>query len=195
MPPTPGRPRSAEADRAVLGAALELLVEHGVEGTSIEKVAQRAGVTRATVYRRYPDKTRLLLAALLEGLRTPSDLPECDSVEEMLSMWAQGLGGPDAAGGRRLLRRLMTGLHDHPELHRAYREAGIARRERWIRSTLERARERGEFPPDADLAVVGEILTSAVTTHLLTRPDTCTVREVEDHLLAVLHHTCYRRTP
>ncbi|MFE3460506.1 TetR/AcrR family transcriptional regulator [Nocardiopsis aegyptia] len=195
MPPVPGRPRSAEADRAILDAALDLLVERGVEGTSIERVAQHAGVTRATVYRRYPDKTRLLLAALQAGLATPAELPACDSVEEMLSLWARGLGGPDAVRGRRLLRRMMTGLHDHPELHRAYREASIARRERWIRTVLEQARERGEFPAEADLAVVGDILTSAVTTHLLTRPDTSTVREVEDYLLSVLRHTCYRRQP
>jgi AcrR family transcriptional regulator len=195
MPPAPGRPRSAEADRAILDAALELLVERGVEGTSIEKVAQLAGVTRATVYRRYPDKTRLLLAALQEGVAVPDELPACDSVEEMLSLWAQGLGGPDAARGRRLLRRLMTGLHDHPELHEAYREASIERRERWIGSVLERARDRGEFPADADLAIVADILTSAITTQLLTRPDTTSVREVEDYFLSVLHHTCYRRTP
>lgn len=195
MPPAPGRPRSAEADRAILDAALELLVERGVEGTSIERVARLAGVTRATVYRRYPDRTRLLLAALQDGLAVPDELPVCDSVEEMLSLWARALGGPDAARGRRLMRRLMTGLHDHPELHEAYHEASVERRERWIGSVLERSRDRGEFPADADLGIVADILTSAVTTHLLTRPDTTTAREVEDYFLSVLHHTCYRRRP
>jgi AcrR family transcriptional regulator len=156
-------------------------------------VAQRAGVTRPTVYRRYPDKTRLLLAALQSAVRVPDELPECDSVEEMLSLWAQGLGGPDAAPVRRLLRRLMTGLHDHSELHQAYREASIDRRERWIRSVLERARDRGEFPADADLSIVADILTGAIAHQLLTRPDTDTVRQVEDYFLKVLHHTCYRR--
>lgn len=192
---TPGRPRSAEADTAILNAALELLIERGIEATSIEQVAQRAGVTRATVYRRFPDKNQLLVAAIQQGQEAPAEMPECRDVEEMLSLWAQALGGPGARRGRLLARRLMTTLHDHPELYQAYRDAGIKHREQWIRTTLERERDRGRFPPDADLEVVRQILTGAVATHLLAYPDSSTVQEIEEFFLAVLRETSYRRHP
>ncbi len=48
-----GRPRDAAADKAILRAALELFIEHGIEGASFEQIARRAGVARTTVYRRW----------------------------------------------------------------------------------------------------------------------------------------------
>ena len=59
----PGRPRSATADQAILDAALELFVEAGLEGLAVEQVAARAGVGKATIYRRYPGKIDLVIAA------------------------------------------------------------------------------------------------------------------------------------
>ena len=57
-----GRPRSEQADRAIIEAALDLFAESGPEGLCIEKVAARAGVGKATIYRRWPGKEDLLLA-------------------------------------------------------------------------------------------------------------------------------------
>jgi AcrR family transcriptional regulator len=58
-----GRPRSPEADAAILCAAIELFADTGYEGLTIEAVAARAGVSKATVYRRYPGKLELVVAA------------------------------------------------------------------------------------------------------------------------------------
>src|ERR1051326_8266077 len=60
----PGRPRSAQADQAILSAALEELAEVGFEALSIEAVAARAGVGKTTIYRRWPSKMELALEAL-----------------------------------------------------------------------------------------------------------------------------------
>ncbi|WP_311543301.1 TetR/AcrR family transcriptional regulator [Streptomonospora wellingtoniae] len=192
----PGRPRSTEADTAILDAALDLLVERGIGAISIEQVAQRAGVTRATVYRRYADRTELLIAAIHHDHdAAPDELPEPDDVEQLLSWWAQALGTPAAGRGWPLIRRLMTELYDHPELAEAFTEVSVEPRNRWIRAALIRDRDRGRFPADADLGVVQQIITGAVVTHLLTRPDGTTAHEIEDYLLAVLRETRYRRNP
>lgn len=185
----PGRPRSAEADAGIVAAALDLLIDRGIGAVSVEQVARRAGVTRATVYRRYAERDQLVIAAIKAGHQEPAELPEVADVEEMLSYWAQTLARPRL---RQLTRRLMTSMQDHPDFAKAYREASIDQRDRAIAAVLEQARDRGDFPPDTDLAVIQRILTGAVATHLLTYPDSCSAAEIEEYLVHVLRHTTYR---
>src|SRR5262249_60418902 len=75
----PGRPRSEEAERAILHAALDLLARHGVSGLSIEAVAAHACVAKTTVYRRWAPQTRLGGAALAP-LKGPGPRPPREAV-------------------------------------------------------------------------------------------------------------------
>lgn len=186
---TPGRPRSREADAAILAAALELLIERGAEATSVEQVARRAGVTRATVYRRFPDKTSLLLATIESAYGNPPPTPEIRDIEHLLTGWATVLADPRQ---RRLLRRLYGSFEDFPEIADAYRDQLGEQRNDVRRRVFERARERGELPADTDSQVLLDLLTGAGWQHLVTRPDTCTAEETEQFLRAVLHQAGYR---
>ncbi|MCO1660062.1 TetR/AcrR family transcriptional regulator [Pseudonocardia humida] len=185
----PGRPRSKEADAAILGAALELLIERGAEATSIEQVARRAGVTRATVYRRFPDKTRLLIATVEAAYGNPPQSPEIRDVEQLVAGWVLVLTDPRQ---RRLLRRLYGAIEDNPELARAYHDQFGRHRDQARRDVLERARDRGRLPVDSDPDILLDVLTGAVWQHLAVRPDTSTAGEVERFLRAVLHQIGYR---
>lgn len=184
-----GRPRSPEADAAILAAALDLLLERGVEATSIEQVARRAGVTRATVYRRFPDKTRLLIAAVEAAYGNPPASPEIRDVEHLVTGWAHALADPRQ---RRLLRRLYGAIDDLPELAAAYRTRFGGHRDQARRRVLEQARDRGQLPADTDPAVLLDLLTGAVWQNLASHPDTSTATEVERFLRAVLHQVGYR---
>src|SRR5260221_13849776 len=82
-PPRRGRPRSEQADRAIIDATLEMFAESGPDGLCIEQVAARAGVGKATIYRRWPGKEDLLLDALA-ALKTPLPQPRGRSVREDL---------------------------------------------------------------------------------------------------------------
>ncbi|MFC3518423.1 TetR/AcrR family transcriptional regulator [Streptomonospora nanhaiensis] len=188
-PRPPGRPRSPDADAAILAAALDLLIERGAEAASVEQVARRAGVTRATVYRRFPDKTRLLLAAVESAFGDPPAEPEIRDVEHLLAGAAYALAQPR---WRRLLRRLYGAADDFPEVAGAYRAGFGADRDRVRRGVIERARARGEFPADTDPALVLDLLTGAVWQHLATRPDTTAAGEAEEYLRAVLRQAGYR---
>lgn len=189
----PGRPRSERADAAILAAALELLVERGAGQTSVEQVAQRAGVTRATVYRRFPDKTALLVRAIepVHDDDTPEliDLPDID---RMLAAWADYLSQPR---NRRLLRRLYGAADDYPELLDAYRRLHGGRRAAAVTATLERARETAHLPPDADPEILSAMLYGAILHHLGTYPDDTSARDIKAYLTAVLHQTGYRPDP
>src|SRR5271163_2599111 len=71
----PGRPRSEQAEHAIIEATLDLFAEQGFEGVCVESVAARAGVGKATIYRRWPNKEEMLLAAL-GSMKSP--IPELD---------------------------------------------------------------------------------------------------------------------
>ena len=63
-----GRPRKAATDAAIIRAAIELMTEHGVQGTTLTAVADRAGVARATVYLRWRSRSALIGAAARAGV-------------------------------------------------------------------------------------------------------------------------------
>ncbi|MEV5596764.1 TetR/AcrR family transcriptional regulator [Streptomyces sp. NPDC052496] len=181
---TPGRPRSREADEAILTAALDLLIERGIGWTSIEQVARRAGVTRATVYRRFPTLTDLLVRAVEWEYRDVDpgsmDWPDIDS---MVTAWAGHLAEPRA---RKLIRRLYGTVDDLPELLRAYHQAHGSHRGLAVRTTLERARAAGQLPPDSDPQILQQLLSGAALQHLAAHPDTTGPEEVKAYFLAVL---------
>lgn len=188
--PRPGRPRSTQADEDILEAASDLMIEDGITGVSIDRVAQRAGVTRPTVYRRYIGRTELLIAAIHWTFRyQPEELPEPRDIEEMLRWWARAIEAPENARIRRLMLRLMPAVHAQPEFAEAFRELSTEPRNAMIRGVLERERERGRFPEDADLEIVRQILAGAVAVHLTTHPEGTSVQQAEEYLLAVLAET------
>ncbi|MET9340877.1 TetR/AcrR family transcriptional regulator [Nonomuraea sp. NPDC003804] len=186
----PGRPRSQEVDAAILAAALDLLIECGASLTSIEQVAQRAGVTRATVYRRFADKTALLVQAI-ESVHRDHEPGAIDwpSVEAMLTDWARYLGEPR---NRRMLRRLYGAADDYPELLRAYRDQNGARRAAAEHAVLAAALERGELPPGTDLGVLQQVLNGSILQHLGSRPDTESTADIKAYFEAVLRQLGYR---
>ena len=100
-----GRPRDQELDAAILGAGLERAAD-----TSIEQVAKRANVTRATVYRRFPNKTDLLVHAIESAHRElAAEVPQWRDIPDMVVDWAEFLSQPIL---RHMLRRLY-GSVDH----------------------------------------------------------------------------------
>ncbi|NRQ31171.1 TetR/AcrR family transcriptional regulator [Nonomuraea sp. NN258] len=187
---SPGRPRSQEADAAILAAALDLLIEYGAAQLSIEQVAQRAGVTRATVYRRFADKTALLVQAL-EVANHDHDpaFAGWRDLDHMLAEWADYLSRPRY---RRLLRRLFGAVDDYPELVSTYRSVNSGRRAAAVREALGQAQERGELPPGLDVAVVQELLNGVIMGHLGLQPDTSTAAEIKAYLVAIMEQVGYR---
>ncbi|MFI0975763.1 TetR-like C-terminal domain-containing protein [Streptomyces sp. NPDC021093] len=114
------------------------------------------------------------------------DLPGWPDIEAMVTDWADQLSNPRA---RRLIRRLYSTLDDLPELLRAYDTAHGSRQSRAVRTTLERARSAGQFPPNSDPAVLQQVLSGAALQHLAAHPDSTGAEEVKAYFLAVLQQT------
>jgi AcrR family transcriptional regulator len=145
-----GRPRSVEADEAIAHAALALLAESGFEGVTVEAVAQRAGVAKSTVYRRYPGKPELLVTVLQHACQDVVDDPDTGSVVDDLTAVAlalhRSLGTTDIG---RALPAVIAAAACHPDVADAHRTF-VASRRRVALAAVRRGAERGEVDPDLD---------------------------------------------
>ncbi len=158
----PGRPRSERAEQAILDATLEAIAEYGVDGVRCEDVAARAGVGKATLYRRWPGKEDLLIAAFA-SLKSPLPQGRGESVRAdltaMLDVMAQDADDPRYA-------RQFALLHGegqrYPRLVARYKEQVVEPRRELIRSVLRRGVATGELRPDTDVEVAMLTLTGAV---------------------------------
>ena len=153
----PGRPRSARVDEAIITSVVELLAEGTTaESLSIEAVAARAGVGKATIYRRWANKDALLVDAVA-SLKGP--LPEIggESVRDDLITLLRPVGLPAMTQAARVLPCLISELKRSPMLNQCYQRIVEPRRQ-LMRDVLGRGIASGELRPDLDVEVVMAIL-------------------------------------
>ena len=152
----PGRPRSAASHQAIMQATLELLAEKGPRAMSMDGIAARAGVSKATIYRRWKSKEELI-EALLETLM--GLLPAVDSGDPRADMLTTGriAQEPAAAAMIGLIPALVGEAVTNPEFGEVFRAKLVEPRRAQIRSFYERAVAKGEFRDDADLEFLADV--------------------------------------
>jgi AcrR family transcriptional regulator len=161
----PGRPRSEQCERAIIEATLDLFAEQGFEGVCVEAVAARAGVGKATIYRRWPNKEELLLAAF-GSLKSPFPEPEGVSVRDdllaMVEVMCADKADPRKAGRYALL--LGEG-EKYPRLMARYKETVVEPRREAMRTVIRRGIQTGELRPDTDIEIAMLTLTGVIMAH------------------------------
>jgi AcrR family transcriptional regulator len=144
-----GRPRSAEADVAIMDATREALVEVGWSKLTVGHVAARAGVAKTTLYRRWANKGELVVHAVA-SLFDELELPDCGSlradIECVVLAFADLLQQP---GTNASLMAVVAESTNDPVLREHIRGAIVERQKRLVLQGRERAQRRGELPPDA----------------------------------------------
>ncbi len=167
--PPRGRPRSKELDASILSATLELASEVGINGMSMDDLAQRAGVSKASIYRRWPSKELLVIDALRSAMG-PLDAVDTGDVGGDLRAILGDLVARFSSKERMndvLPHLIEVATHD-PAL-RAELEAYIQLRRVPLRASLERGVARGEVSPDADLdTLIDALLGPIIYRRLLT---------------------------
>jgi AcrR family transcriptional regulator len=133
----------------------------------MDQVATRAGVTKPTIYRRYPGKIQLAMAAIV-AYCADAPLPGTgDTRADLLSQLDQlrhALGRPNGMG---MVGTVLSEERETPALLASFRDQLVAPRRQAMRTILERARDRGELRPDADLAITATLLVGAYYAHYL----------------------------
>ena len=159
-PPRIGRPRDQGIDEAVLAVTRRHLGVYGLSGLSFAAIAEEAGTTRPALYRRWPTRLGLAVAAVadLAEVDPPelTDEPFTDLVAE-LEHFRHCITEASALA----LAGVMLQEGVDPEFRREYRERLVKPRRARIRACLERGVEAGELDPEADFAVAGTLMTGS----------------------------------
>ncbi|MGI8755958.1 MAG: TetR-like C-terminal domain-containing protein [Acidimicrobiales bacterium] len=151
-----GRPRSTRVDQAIQDATLELLVELGYGGMTIEGIAARAAVGKAAIYRRWATKAELVVDSLRthDGLQVP--LPDTGDVRADVEVMLGALQKAMAGDGGPVLAAFVAEKFRHPELRAEFDRVFVAERRRHLRYLVATAVERRELPPETDIELVAE---------------------------------------
>jgi AcrR family transcriptional regulator len=159
-----GRPRSGEAHQAILDATIELLVEVGFSALTVEGVAQRAGVGKATIYRRWPSKLPLVVEAFgrLPGFE---DIDTGDLAEDLKKMLRSYLQVFNSTPLSAVLPSLVGERSHNPELGKLFDPVSRERRQPLVRA-FERAVERGELPPGTDVDLAADLVVGPIAVAL-----------------------------
>ncbi|HXN57834.1 MAG TPA: TetR/AcrR family transcriptional regulator [Candidatus Angelobacter sp.] len=166
--PGPGRPRRSATGHAILKATREILAQGGVHGLTVEGVAERSGVAKTTIYRRWRSKEDLALAALLEVIREEPPPRYLGSTEAALTAYlGQLVKNVNSKLYGRILRGLISEMAVDPVLARGFREQVLARRIAAITALLVRGIERGELRPNLDMEIAIDLLLGPIYYRLL----------------------------
>jgi AcrR family transcriptional regulator len=151
-----------QAERAIIAAALDEFAETGPQGLCIEKVAAKAGVGKATIYRRWPGKEDLLLDAIA-AMGTPLPQPKGESVREDLAALLDAMGRE--CGDPRWARQFALLLGDgvaYPRLLERYLDTVVEPRREVVRAVLLRGVATGELREEANVEAAVDMLTGAI---------------------------------
>jgi AcrR family transcriptional regulator len=182
----PGRRRSEDSRDAILRAATELLLEQGYAAVTIEKIAQRAGAGKQTIYRWWPSKGDIIMESLASKADVYIPLPDRGS-------WAADLRGllDDSFALARspqlgeLLRALMVEAQLDPAFGERFRSEFLERRRAAVATLVERARRRGDLPAMLTAGFAADVVFGVLWYRLLAVPQPFD-RRLTNRLVALL---------
>lgn len=169
---------------------MDVIVRRGLAGATVEEVARQAGTGKAAVYRRWPSKTTLVVAAV-RGLQAEVTVPDTGSLRGDLHAWAQHYTSGDKRAAL-LLANLLSEASRDAELREAAHAAIGNPPVAALRSVIERWTTRGEVNPAAPVDILVGIVPSFAFRQLVVRGrtlDRTTMAALIDHvLLPALRH-------
>ena len=185
---TPGRPRSEASHQAIIRATLELLLESGYRSLTMEGVRARAGVGKATIYRRWSSKEELVRDAIV-FIHDDVEAPDTGSLRgDYEGMASRVRSAAKRAGAATFMARLLGETANDPELHAIFYDNLVEPRRAQTRTILERAMARGEIRDDVDIDLIIDLFAGPVIYRLLiTRGDLEQLPAIDKQLDALLN--------
>jgi AcrR family transcriptional regulator len=177
----PGRPREARPRRAAIEATLDLIAERGFRGLTTDAVAERAGISKATMYRRWRSKEDLVVDAVASLVASEIAVPDTGSLRgdvRALLRDAVKLYADERPG--KLIPDLVAEMARRPAVAEAVRSGFLAERRAALSTVIERARARGEVRSDVDTELCLDLLGGVVYYRFLITGGTLDQRLADD---------------
>jgi AcrR family transcriptional regulator len=155
-----GRPRSEKSTKAILAAAGELLLEHGLDAVSMDAIAEQAGVSKATIYRWWPTKETLAIDALYEDWAAAYPIaPDTGSLrDDLLGIFLPWVDRIATRPYARVLGALLTRARTDDSFARELDQRLVQPRRNRARPIFEHAIARGELPENTDIELALDLL-------------------------------------
>ncbi len=164
-----GRPRDPVREAAIRDAVLALVAEEGYDRVTIERVAARAGVGKATVYRRWESKAELVLDAIAH-LTPAFSVPDTGSLREDLGRLCASAAITGSQGHRTMavMQGLVSAIPHDRALMEVFSRRFVAPRRAALATVFARAMERGEMPAGKDIDLLTSVIPAMMMHRLLT---------------------------
>jgi len=175
----PGRPRSESARQSILSSTLKLLGENGFSDLTIEEVAERAGVGKATVYRWWPNKAGLIADAFASSTTRRLRFPDTGSVFTDMSQQMRQLVKVFRSRRGRIVAAILAAGQSDKDVIAAFRERFLWPRRREAYATLARGIRRGELRRIIDPDVLLDSLYGPIYMRFLIQHDNLTPEFVD----------------
>jgi AcrR family transcriptional regulator len=144
-----GRARDPEVDEAILAAAMDLLAEVGYARLTMDQIAARARVGKASIYLRWPNKVALVAEAIQQRSSVIPDVPDTGSLPEDLRTFLRALLRSKSQA-QRAVAAVVGEIASNPELAKAWRQGVAGTLLACVRVIVDRAIARRELPADSD---------------------------------------------
>ena len=163
----PGRPRDPACDAAIHQATLDVFAGEGYAGVNIDRIAARAGVGKATIYRRYSSKAELVVEAVRCGAHVDDWLPDTGNLRADLASMMQPLIDRLRGDDAQLLTTFALERLRNPELNEQFDRLVIGKKREHLRHLVTSAIARGDLRPDVDVDLIAEAPPALIWHHAL----------------------------
>jgi AcrR family transcriptional regulator len=163
-----GRPRDEEARQRILDAALEVLEEVGFAQVTTEAIAERAGASKATIYRWWPNKAAVLIEAFREAVSPELPFPDTGCARKDIQLQLRSFVNMLTGRRGRIFAAFLGATQNDAEVAAAFRASWLTPRRTEAKSALARKIERGELRRGLDLDVILDLLYGPIYYRVLT---------------------------
>jgi AcrR family transcriptional regulator len=162
-----GRPRSEAAHEAILNAALRLVTKRGFRAVTVNEIAAEAGVGKMTLYRHWPNKSAVVMDALLALIGNETAFPDAENALQSLRHQLDLQAAFFRSSRGNLIRSLVAEAQSDPELATAFRERWLMPRREGVQETMRQAISEGSVRSNLDIDAAIDLLYGAIYYRLL----------------------------
>jgi len=162
-----GRPRNVETQKSILSASYELLLENGFGSVTVEKIAERAGVSKATIYKWWTNKAAVVMDGFLSAAAARLPVPDTGSVFNDILIHATSLARFLTSREGKIIKELIGEGQFDSGLAEAYRTRYFHPRRLEAKHLMERGVQRGELRENLDLDLSIDLIYGPIFYRLL----------------------------